>query len=240
MTSVITYNIRNAYEQEEKFYEFTNLSLIKELGIDESYFENKCNLNRFDLYGQYTDTEKNFLYSFIRKIKPKGILEFSPCQGYTTCVMGTALRDEEVKFDFFESFELDKDCYEKTKSNLLIHDIKNIKVINGDVLKCMDPEKLKKCDLMFIDCNHDKFFARQYVDKFFPLLPKGTWVMVHDIVFSVKNEETVVIQEYLEEHNINDYFYVPDVLRYLGVDDYSLNVLGSRNREYSTSLWFRI
>ena len=210
--------------------------------VNKNFFERHCeNLDRRTLYGQFTDLERDFLYNFIRVLKPKKLVEFSPCNGYTTCIMASALKCEGVLPDSFETYELDESCANSTEQNLYFNDFEYVKVVCGDVMCAMDLESLKKCDFLFIDSNHDKEFAQRYVDSFFPLVRIGCYVAVHDIFYDErKNGESEVILSYLEKNNLQETYYVPDLLKKFDILDNGVNILGlSKNVEQSSMLIFR-
>ena len=218
---------------------FTNFSFVEDLNIDISFFVENCCGDRKAFIGQYTDNEKNFLFNFVRKIKPKRIIEFSPCNGYLTCVInGAAGGDDEI--EHFESYEIDLDCAKRASINLVGNNFKKTKVVEGDVLEKMDLDKLRTCDLLFIDSNHDEWFVKEYIKRFFPLLPKNCWVHMHDAWFDPINDETRLVTDFIKSRNITEYFYVQDILRDLGVKDEYPNPFNPIETEQSTALWFRI
>lgn len=238
---MINYSVKTtANEEDDKIY-FTNFDFVKTLNLDLKMFTNSANLNRVAMYGQCTDNETNFLYNFVRKIKPKKVLEFSPSHGYTTANIALALIVEDVDFDYIETYEIDPTCFSHAKNNFKKLGIDDkIKIILGDALKTLNTDKLKECDLFFIDSDHEKEFCQKYVDKFFDLIPKGAWVGIHDISFKpTMNGETEVITKWIKDRGIVDYFYIPDVLKSMNINDNCPNGLNTRNRETSITLWFK-
>ena len=233
--------IERTTEEESNKGRFTNFDFVDSLNLTPEMFKKGSGIDRIALYGQCTDNETNFLYNFVRKIKPKKVLEFSPAYGYTTANICLALKEENVNFDYIETYEIDTNCFFRAKTNFEKLGIEgDISIILGDVLEMLNVSKLKECDLIFIDSDHDKEFCQKYVDKFFDLIPKGTWVGLHDISFNpIINEETKVVTEWIKSREITNYFYIPDVLKRLNVEDDCPNALNPENRETSITLWFQ-
>jgi predicted O-methyltransferase YrrM len=224
----------------DKFY-MTNFEFVDTLGLTPEMFSKSAGLDRVAMYGQCTDNETNFLFNFVRKIKPKKVLEFSPSHGYSTANICMALLVEDVDFDYIETYELDTRAFSSAKNhfkNLSID--QHISLKWGDVLTTLDEEKLKECDLLFVDSDHHKEFCQKYVDKYFDMIPKGAWVGIHDISFTpVMNGETEVVVDWMKSRGIENYFYIPDVLKRMGVNDNCVNALNPANRETSITLWFQ-
>jgi predicted O-methyltransferase YrrM len=195
------------------------------------------------LYGQFSDRERDLLYNFIRELKPKKIVEFSPAQGYSTSIIASALRDENVPVESFETYEMDEHCACVTEQNLYFQDFEYIKVIHGDVLETMNLKSIEQCDFLFIDSEHCGEFVRKYVDKFFSHIPQGIYVMVHDIRVrngEPCNEESEIILNYIHDNGITEYFHILDKLRDLNLTDDGTNPLSGRNElEHSTLFIFK-
>lgn len=187
-------------------------------------------------------------------LKPKNIIEFSPSNGYTTLIIAAATTtyassveitgglsgNRACGFETFETYEFDPKCVQQTKEHIQQAGFADkIKVVEGDVLETMDLEKLKQCDFFFIDSDHEKSFVQKYVDKFFPLISKGTWVAIHDVCFDPMNGETEVVQDWMKKNNITKYFYVRDLANRFGVSDKVPNPWNPIDMESSTTLWFQ-
>ena len=235
---MINYTVKVEGEPDFRESDFTNYEFVKTLNLSEDDFKDNVNIDRRAMYGQFTDTERSFLYNFVRKIKPNKILEFSPCHGYTTMLIRTALFHEEIKPEYFTTYEIDREYYNNTVKNLKA--FPDVNIIFGDVLQEMDLKRIAECDLLFVNSDHHKEFVERYVDKFFYLLKPGAWVGIHDIAFHPQNGETQVIVQFLKDRSIEKCFYLPDVMNKLGVKDESYNVLGNMNREQSTTMWFQV
>lgn len=248
----VVYNVRNiAAEQKEKDRVFfTNFDfVINELRLPKEIFDNHVVINRKHFYGQYGENEKNVLFNMVAWLKPKRILEFSPSDGYTTCLIAGACGAEgELSrttkivetYEEFITHEIDPECIRYTKNHLHAAGFNRVQVVEGDVLQTLDIEKLKKVDFFFIDSDHEKSFVQKYVDKFFDFIRPGAWVAVHDIAFDPINGETEVIVDWLRKNNRKKYFYVRDLANYFGINDHLPNLINdSGAKEYSTTLWFK-
>ena len=252
----IVFNVRNpAAEAEEKSKVFfTNFDFVEnELKLTKDIFEQHLHINRKDLYGQYGDNERNVLFNMATWMKPKKIIEFSPSGGYTTLIIAAATttyangiqvtgglsNNSPTGFDFFQTHELDPIAIKETRKNLEVSGFDKVHLVEGDVLQTMDLKKLSECDFFFIDSDHDKEFVEKYVEKFFHLIPIGTWVAIHDVAFDPPNGETQVITDWLKKNNRQKYFYVRDLANRFGVNDRVPNPWNSKNMETSTTLWFR-
>jgi len=221
---------------------FTNFNFVEKIGVNPSFFNTNLQIDRMSLYGQFTDREKDFLFNFLRLIKPSKVVEFSPCYGYTTAIAYCALKTENVDIEYFQSYEIDTSCFNATKKVIQVLNYDKAEVILGDVLEKMDLEKLKNCDFLLVDSDHNKEFVQKYVDKFFPLLKKGAWVMVHDVFFEpVINGETEVITKYIKDNDIANYFFLPDLMRKFNIEDNGLNMLSNNpSVEKTMTLWFQV
>ncbi|MDO8659928.1 MAG: class I SAM-dependent methyltransferase [Candidatus Parcubacteria bacterium] len=254
--SNIVYSVRNllAEEEERNKVFFTNFDFVEnELKLTKDIFENHIDIDRKGFYGQYAENEKCVLFNMVQWLKPKKIVEFSPSEGYTTLTIAAAtmgyasslevsggLSDNKpCGFESFETYEFDPECVRKSKENLKQFGFDRVQVIEGDVLQTMDLEKLSRCDFFFIDSDHNKTFVEKYVDKFFHLIPKGTWVAVHDVAFDPINGETQVITDWLKKNNREKYFYVRDLANRFGVNDRVPNLWNMKDTETSTTLWWK-
>lgn len=214
------YKVENE-DLQRAFYdmEFTNIDFVKKIGLDETFFEDKFSILQIDDVPNYIQqmdrNEKIFLYNFIQKILPQKILEYSCHKGYSTTFISKALISANIKPDFFETHEINPNFAKEAEYTLYNNDIDFVKVKTGDVFDTLDREKLKEADFVFVDSDHSKEFAERYVKEFFPLIKKGCWVGVHDMRFHPNyiNGETLMVQKYLTDNNIVEYFYVSDLLK---------------------------
>jgi predicted O-methyltransferase YrrM len=204
----------------EYFYEivFTNMDFVKELGIDHTFFIEKNYISEEEYplkFRGMSDTEKDFMYNFVQKIKPQNIMEFSCAWGYSTFIIAQSLIDIGMIPKFFETHEIDKERITKAKETLKEKNINFVNFKEGDVFKTLDKNKLKEVDFLFIDADHETPFAIRYTREFLPFLKKGCWVGVHDIRMhnQYTTGETIVVQDYLERNKIETYFHIADLAK---------------------------
>ncbi|MCX8027693.1 MAG: class I SAM-dependent methyltransferase [Thermodesulfovibrionales bacterium] len=154
----------------------TYLPEIKSTGLydDKDFFE-KSITRHFDY---------EILYFFIRLLRPRHVIEFSPQHGLSTVFIYKALQTNNRDFTFATFDIVDSpEFYERMKG----YDIK-LKITVGDALVTI-PDYLKKnglvgnIDLCFIDCEHTYEFAQQYTRKIMPFLGDNTTYIIHDMCY---------------------------------------------------------
>jgi len=139
------------------------------------------------------DYDGLFLYSVIRNIKSKNVIEFSPFKGYSTTFIYKALEKNGQDFTF-ATFDIA--TYPEFTETMQIFNIP-IKVIEGDALETV-PEYIRskglegKINLCFIDSDHGYQFAESYIKKIFPLLGKDCIIIIHDMYFCPDDYECLV------------------------------------------------
>src|SRR3990167_9740125 len=207
---------------ESRFYQITcsNVNFVNQLNLNKEMFLFGSSKRSDDI--SMTQSERNFLFNFIKKIMPRKIMEFSPFHGFSTLTICDALAQVNIHPDFFETHEIDKENTRLTNFNLYENNVDFVKVIEGDVFQALDREKLKEVDFLLVDSDHSGGFARHYVDDFFPLLKDGCWIAIHDISpdwYFASPERDVVIA-YFEKNKIDTYFHIEDLMKmYQIVDD---------------------
>lgn len=224
---------------ENRFYKITcsNVDFVNKLDLNKGMLLSGPAKHQNDI--SMTQTERNFLYNFVKKIAPKKIMEFSPFHGFSTITICSASKDIGYQPDFFETHELEKENVQITNFNLYENDIDYVKVMEGDVFLTLDREKLKEVDFLFVDSDHSGDFAKRYIDEFFPLLKDGCWVAIHDISCSwyFASPEKIEVMKYFEKNNIDTYFHIGDLLKmYQIVDDEDYIWSNARN----TLLFYRV
>lgn len=132
----------------------------------------------------YNDLDGIILYSLIRLLKPKHVIEFSPYRGYSTVFIYEALRNHVDNFTF-NTFDLGE-CAEFTDM-MRLFDI-NLKVILGDAIYTV-PKYIKENNLVdkigfcHVDSLHEYDFAKRYTEEIFPLLGDNCVIAIHDMYF---------------------------------------------------------
>lgn len=210
---------------EQRFYKTTssNIDFINSLNINKEML--LAGFSKLPNDISMTQTERNFLFNFIKKIAPRKIMEFSPFHGFSTITIASAAKEIGISPDFFETHEIDKENVAITNFNLYENNIEGIKVVEGDVFETLDREKLKEVDFLMIDSDHSGEFAKRYITEFFPLLKDGCWVAIHDIScgWYFRSVEAVEILKYLDSKNIDTFFHIGDLLKIYQIvdpDDY--------------------
>jgi len=170
--------------------------------------------------GQMDAYEHAFLYNFVRKIRPERVIEFSPCNGESTCTIMHAIRIANVKLQFFATHELRPAAAGNCRNNLKDNGFSEVEVKEGNVFHTMSMDQLEAADFVLIDSDHSEAFCERYYREFLPRIKDGCWVAVHDLRFDDKiNPEAIVIQRFIEENNITNYFWTGDVLNALGIQN---------------------
>jgi len=188
-----------------------NVKFVIDNFFDRSLFDNKFCYEG----GQLDEKEKIFLYNFIQKIKPKKIMEIGSGKGCSTTIISKSLKDLGQIPDYFDTHEINEEYVIDTKKSLNKYNIDFVNVKHGNVFDTMDREKLKDIDFLFVDSDHSKEFSERYINEFFSLLKDGCWVGVHDMRFhpDYVTDETILIQSYIKDNNIKEYFSVADLLK---------------------------
>jgi len=139
--------------------------------------------------GAFYEFESEMLYSLIRLMKPKFIIEMSPDKGFTTKIMINACSKNKTPCKLY-SFDLhDKSRELDIEGNIFR------KLLVGDVTDTLTDSYLKQCDFMFIDSNHSKQFGYWYATKVLPLLNKNTLIWIHDWEQGTLHNEPMAVKE---------------------------------------------
>ncbi len=124
---------------------------------------------------QFYLNESEFLYCIVRMIKPKKILEVSPDQGFTTNIILSAMKQNDIEAKLF-SFDI--------HNQSLRHDRKEGKfqreLILGNAKKTITKEILAEMNFILVDSDHSYSFGLWYAKLFRDSVKPGTFIMVHD------------------------------------------------------------
>lgn len=118
--------------------------------------------------------ESEVLYSLIREIKPKNLLELGCWEGFTSLIMMKAIRANNTPATFTSS-----DLKDQSKYMDYDDGVTSRRLIVGDSKQTID-SKIGELDFLFIDSDHTYDFAKWYCNTVVPLVKKGCFVMVHD------------------------------------------------------------
>lgn len=137
----------------------------------------------------FSDREAEILYLVLRELKPDVVVEISPCHGYSTSYILTALTDN--KRGKLYSFEILEEVNglplsDVIQKNLSSHaDRSRLELRIGDAMAASIPD----CDFVFIDSSHEAYFASWYLSN---LIHKPKLVFVHDILIFDKRIKSLV------------------------------------------------
>lgn len=120
------------------------------------------------------------LYSFLRKLKPKNVIEVG--SGYSSAAMldvNELFFDNTINFTFIEPFP------ERINSLLRDHDAKKNVLVNSVQEVALEKfDKLNENDILFIDSSHVSKAGSDVNHIIFNILPrlkKGVYIHFHDI-----------------------------------------------------------
>ena len=177
-------------------------------------YNNEFDYNFISVTGAFHPFESTMLYSLMRLIKPKKIIEMSPDKGLTTKIMIDACNKNKIRckiysFDVHDaSIDLDEDTEEMVFRKLII----------GDAKETLTDEYLKNCDFMFIDSDHSAEFATWYCDNILPKLKRGVLIWIHDWVgLPMAPERDVVESTFVDAGNGEKILFCPDILAEWGL-----------------------
>ena len=168
------------------------------------YFLRKAGLSNrvfMNINPQLDDLESEITYLLIRELKPKNIVEISPCGGWSSTWILNAIKDNG--FGKLYSYDIVDDS-----TKVIPKELSKDKwvFIKGDVKKNL--HKLpKEIDYVFMDAEHTDEFAKWYTEKLFPLFKPKTTISVHDVFHTTdpngEYTEGGVVINWLKQKNIN-------------------------------------
>lgn len=165
----------------------------------------------FDMKPQYDDIEAEITCMLIMQKQAKYVVEFSPCNGWSTAYM---LRTLNVIGGDAELHSYDINDHAQANISQLDADLKDRWHFHlGDVQNEFSKMPLDRIDYLFIDSDHSREFAKQYVDLLLrPLLAhlreskRSIPVSVHDVYHNVNlSDEGCVVAEFLKENGITSF-----------------------------------
>jgi len=123
---------------------------------------------------QFYQTESEFLYSLVRMVKPKKIIEVSPDQGFTSVIMLEALEKNGIPTKL-HSF----DVHTKSQRHNRLEGYIQRELFVGDAKQTITDELVAEADFILVDSDHSYEFGKWYSTKFRNVKP-GVFIMVHD------------------------------------------------------------
>tara|TARA_X000000368_G_scaffold321861_1_gene258982 strand:+ start:125 stop:958 length:834 start_codon:yes stop_codon:yes gene_type:complete len=159
---------------------------------------------------QFADTEAEITMLLLLEFKPKKVVEFSPCNGWSTALILDTLNHNNNNA-LLQSFDVHDICLQNIEvpNNVKWEFIKNdVKLEYSNMIK-------NEIDYLFIDSDHSEDFAKYYVNNLLtPLLSqtkqlkKQIVVSVHDVFHWCNNNgkasiEGKVVIDWLNNNNIS-------------------------------------
>jgi predicted O-methyltransferase YrrM len=123
---------------------------------------------------QFYLTESEFLYSIVRMVKPKTIIEISPDKGFTSVIMLQAMEMNGIPSKLY-SFDIHNESLKHNRPEGIVQR----ELIVGDAKETIEDSLLKEADFILVDSDHSYFFGMWYAKKFRVVKP-GTLIMIHD------------------------------------------------------------
>jgi predicted O-methyltransferase YrrM len=157
---------------------------------------------RFEtLGGVFSYVDRRVLYSIVRKLKPRTILEVGPREGATTSTIVSAIKRNGLETSYY-IFEKDILYLEQLKENLKPYRCDAKFHFEGNVIDNPILEHIRNIDLLFIDGNHDYVFAQWYVKTLFPLLGANSVIHIHDLFYnrSGKGWDDIIMINARQQH----------------------------------------
>ena len=144
----------------------------------------------FDLF------ETEVLYSLVRSIKPRNIIEFSPNAGWTSYVMLEACKRNALEASNYSASIKSFDLIDLSRGCDYNNNSVERKLYMGDALINV-PKFIDDCDFLFIDSDHSAHFAEQYCNTIIKEYKHG-YIWVHDWDgFECATAEAATVKDYI-------------------------------------------
>lgn len=127
-----------------------------------------------------------FLYSFVRMLKPEHVLETGTHIGVGASYMGQALKDNNQ--GFLDTIEFLPEIHQRAKERIQALNLQDIVTCYINDVANFQPEH--KYKLILLDTEPQTRFAE--LVKFFPYLEEGGFIFIHDLhrhMHQIPNEE---------------------------------------------------
>lgn len=135
------------------------------------------------MLAQLDDEVCEILYLLLRSRRPATVVEISPCHGWSTCWILSALRDNDhgtlYSFDVLDAArdfvpaDLRQAGLQQQRWHLVVGDVR-------DRTASIPP----RIDFLFMDSDHSAGFAQWYLEAVLPRLRAGSVVCVDDVFHS--------------------------------------------------------
>ena len=187
---------------------------------------------------QFDDIEAELTALFLLYLKPKNVIEFSPCTGWSTSIILDTLEinNNNSKLTSYDLLDKCSKFVRKLNHKNVTWDLKL-----GDVTKEFNKWNLEDIDYLFIDSDHSAEFALKFINNLLtPLLDickksnKEVLVSVHDVFHTHDpggfDSEGPEVIEFLAKNNIpyytasqarnnNNFNILKKIKKELGFDD---------------------
>lgn len=170
--------------------------------------------------------ETEVLYSLVRSIKPRNIIEFSPNAGWTSFVMLAACKQnaiDDMNYSVnIKSFDL---ISSSLNCNYNSNRVKR-ELYVGDALENV-PKYIDSCDFLFIDSDHSKAFAEKYCQSIIKNY-NGGYIWIHDwngYNDSHNSGEVTAVKQYINSLGDKSIYPVINLM------DYFLKVMSDEERK---------
>ena len=146
--------------------------------------------NMFDLF------ETEVLYSLIRSIKPRNIIEFSPNAGWTSFVILEACKRNALEASNYSASIKSFDLIDKSRGCDYNNNSVERKLYVGNALINV-ANFIDDCDFLFIDSDHRAPFAEKYCNTIIKKYKRG-YIWIHDWNgYDTASEEPVTVKNYI-------------------------------------------
>ena len=155
--------------------------------------------NRWQCFDQHSAEVEvlDFLYSLVRTLKPRLVVETGSCRGLSACYIGKALRDNER--GKLITCEIDRQLYDMARE--LIRKAQLTAQVDCVFESSLDLEIAEPIDLLFSDSVPE--IRMQELDKFLPLLSPNAVILVHDVNSGYHNNLRTAILKQDKERRLS-------------------------------------
>ncbi len=143
--------------------------------------------------GKFNSVEAEFLYSMIRRFKPKQFVEIG--SGHSTDFASDAIRANGP------SAKTQITCVDPSPRRILPTGVRHFAQRVEEVPLSIFSQ-LEAGDILSIDSSHFADEARYHLEKIYPVLKAGVYIHTHDIFYPYKpvNPEEAMVLDYYVQH----------------------------------------
>lgn len=143
--------------------------------------------------------EGEFLYSTVKKKKPKLILECGTSIGFSTLWLAAAAKDGMIK-----TIDIDEGRQNQAKEYIQKAGLKNVIFIQGEVIETVK-QMHESFDLIFLDCGKEHYLDIIKNLEKNQCIQKGTVIIADNtkIIAGKKNEKLIEYFQYIRKNYIS-------------------------------------